>query len=57
MLGSEIVFDPCDQVILKGSLDKLMQKIWREQLMDVRTRKVLCKWLKTSVINYRCMRT
>lgn len=35
----QVLPNPVDEVVLEGSLDKLMQQIWREQLMYICTRK------------------
>lgn len=43
--NGKILYNPCYEVILKGSLDDLMEEIWREHLVDVGARKIICEGL------------
>lgn len=45
MLQDKVLSDPCDKVILEGSLDQLMEKVPRKKLVDVCSRKVVREWL------------
>ena len=41
----DVLFHPIDKVIFECTFDDLMKKIWCEQLVYVRTREVVGKWL------------
>lgn len=42
---------PFYKVVLEYPFDELVKKIWREQLVDIGTRKTVCKGLKHGVSN------
>jgi hypothetical protein len=41
MSQNKIFLNPGNKVIFEGAFDDLMEKVWREELMDVCTRKVV----------------
>ncbi len=41
MCDSEILTDPCDEVILESALNYLMEKVGRNQLVDISTREIV----------------
>ena len=41
-----ILNDPLNEVVLERALDELVEQIRGQELMDVRTREVVCKWLR-----------
>jgi hypothetical protein len=45
MLRSYVVHNPGNQMVLKCTFDDLVQKVRRQQLMDVGPRKMGCEWL------------
>lgn len=49
MLQFEILLNPCDQVVLKYSLDDLVQNVGCNQHMNVGTWEVVREWLKILV--------
>jgi hypothetical protein len=45
VLFRKILVNPHDNVIFECAFDHLMEQIRRQELMDVSSRKVVCKWL------------
>ena len=45
MLALKILTYPINEVIFKYTLDELVQEVWSYQLVYIRTRKIICKWL------------
>ena len=45
MFMLKILAYPINKVIFKYTLDELVQEIWSYQLVYIRTRKIISKWL------------
>jgi hypothetical protein len=45
MSNDEVLLKPCDEMIFECPLDDLVEKIGRQQLMDVGIWKVVCERL------------
>ena len=45
MLFLKILLDPGDEVVLESTFDRLMEEVRSEQLVNICTREVGCKWL------------
>lgn len=42
----EVSFHPVDQVVFECSFDELMEDVWRDQLVNIRTGEVFGEWLE-----------
>lgn len=49
MCQFEVLINPCNDVVFKNTLDKLMQKIGGHQLMNVGSREEVGEWLNAFV--------
>ena len=49
MLVLKILTYPINEVIFKYTLDELVQEVRSYQLVYIRTRKIICKWLDGQV--------
>ena len=49
MCNLEVLFDPCDEMVLECSLDGLVEEVWGEKFVNIRSREVGCVRLVSMV--------
>ena len=45
MRDFEVLFNPCNEMILECSLDCLVEEVWGEKFVYIRSWEVGCEWL------------
>jgi len=52
MRDGKIGLDPGHEMVFESSLDELMEDVWGNQLVDVCSWKIVCKWLDNYVSRF-----
>ena len=45
IFATQVIFNPSDEVIFERALDELVEDVRRNELVDIRSREVVCKGL------------